>query len=334
MNSSLFPEIELPQQAAQPPSSARGAFVSSQKSAESKRLDEKLAWLRKKSGMQAAEADGLNNDLPEQSRVQSALQRKLCDGIQYWDDGQRGAPNALIRCGLFGVINSVNRPVLKNEKIASLSNYEVIYSGEALSQDDFSVWSSIINLARDKPLDKPILFTGYELIKDLDWRMHSDSYKKARECISRLKVTGLQVATKDGGRGYTGSLIRDYAWESGEEFCQNKWAVSLEPRICSLFMPDTTTLVDWEMRKRIGSRATVALWLHVFFSSHQNPRAIPLKTLHALCKTEQTLSTYRRSIKTAMQRLMEVGFITSFSLEDDVLALKRTPKGLAKLTAH
>lgn len=333
MNNTLFPEIDSPQAATKPLSSARGGLSESQKSLNAKRIDEKLEWIKQRS---ASIESGLGSVLqsPGQSRAHLASHRKLNDGVQFWDDGQRGAPNALIRCGLFGVINSANRPSVKNEKVASLSNYEVTYSGEVLSQDDLSVWLSIVNLARDKQLDKLILFTGYELIKDLDWRMHSESYKRARDCIARLKVTGLQVATKDGGRGYSGSLIRDYAWDHADDFCTNKWAVSLEPKICSLFMPDTTTLVDWEIRRRIGSRATVALWLHMFFSSHQSPRPIPLKTLHTLCKTAQTLSTYRRSVKEAMQRLIDVGFIASFDLVDDILSLKRMPKGIAQARSH
>jgi len=38
--------------------------------------------------------------------------------------------------------------------------------------------------------------------------------------------------------------------------------VQLNPRITGIFLSDTTTLLEWEVRKQIGKKATLALWLH------------------------------------------------------------------------
>jgi TrfA protein len=249
--------------------------------------------------------------------------RVLQSSFPFWDDENRGVPNPFIRSGLFSVKQVTQREYLKEVQIASLSNYEVMYQGEELQQDDLSVWMSLINLARAQPMSDQVLFTGYQLIKDLGWRMHSESYKRAKDSIARLKITGITIVNKDKTKGYTGSLIREFAWEHMDINGNAKWMVRFEPRISVLFMEDTTTLLEWETRKKIGTRASLALWLHSFYSSHRDPIPIAVAKLHELCRSGAPLSTFRRNLKLALERLREVGFLRDYAIISDVLSVQK-----------
>lgn len=266
-----------------------------------------------------------------QERTTRALQSQRTDiearvmqaVLPLWDDENRGVPNPFIRSGLFSVKTSETREFMQKMQIASLSNYQVNYTGQDLQQDDLSVWMSLINLARNQPMSDSVLFTGYQLVKDLGWRMHSDSYRRAKESIERLKVTGIEISTNNKETAYSGSLIREYAWTAQDEKGNARWMVRFEPRVSTLFMEDTTTLLEWETRKKIGTRATVAQWLHSFYSSHREPIPLPVEKLYELCRSGDSLSSFRRSLKIALAKLVDVEFLTSWHIVTDTVHVKK-----------
>lgn len=266
-----------------------------------------------------------------EERTQQGLQRKaiafdsriLQTTFPFWDDSNRGVPNPFIRSGLFSVRTTAERKFIENMEVPSLSNYNISYTGQDLQQDDLSVWLSLINMARDQPMSEAVYFTGYQLVKDLGWRMHSESYKRAQESIKRLKVTGLEIASADKDSAYSGSLIREYSWTAKDSDGNAKWMVSFEPRLSVLFLEDTTTLFEWETRKKIGTRATVAQWLHSFYASHREPTPLPISKLYVLSRSEDKLPGFKRTLKNALQKLVEVGFLKSFAIENDVVYVEK-----------
>jgi len=288
-----------------------------------RRIDEALKRLeQRKTITQAQEVDFVQATPAKNLPLTNQL--VLLDAVPAWDDSNRGAPNALIRSGLFTVSTSKTREFVDKQKVASLGNYDIRYSGQTLGQDDLSVFMSIVNMAKSKPLTEPVAFTGYHLVNDLAWRMHSESYERARDCISRLKVTAVEVVTKGERSGYSGSLIRDYAWNHMGEDGTQRWMVNFEPRICQIFMPDSTTLIEWEMRKRIGSKATVALWLHAYYSSHRDPYPVTVVKLHEMCRSASPVSTFRRTLQLSLQKLLDLRFLLSFEIEKDLVRVVRS----------
>jgi hypothetical protein len=257
-------------------------------------------------------------------RQRNEIEEKVIQAVlPLWDDEKRGVPNPFIRSGLFSVKNTETRIFMQKMPIASLSNYQVTYTGQELQQDDLSVWMSLINLARNQPMSDSILFTGYSLVKDLGWRMHSESYRRAKESIERLKVTGIEISTNNKETAYSGSLIREYAWTAQDSKGNARWMIRFESRVSSLFMEDTTTLLEWETRKKIGTRATVAQWLHSFYSSHRDPIPLTVEKLYELCRSGDSLSSFRRNIKNALNKLVDVEFLTHYSIINDAVHVQK-----------
>ena len=264
-------------------------------------------------------------------KTKAALQKKadptqqiLQIGFPNWDEDRRGVPNPLIRGGLFTTRMSTKRMSLKSEQIASLSNSDILYTGEELRQDDLTVWMSIVNLGRDRPVGEPCIFTAYRMIKDMKWRMHVDSYTRLRACIERLKVTSVKITTKGQDSGYAGSLIRDFAFNNVDEAGNTRWMVRLEPAIANLFLFENTTLLEWEQRKQIGTRAALTLWLHTFYSSHREPLSYSVTKLHELCKSEEKkLANFRARLRNSMETLIAIGLLENYAIMSDVVHVKR-----------
>jgi hypothetical protein len=254
--------------------------------------------------------------------------------LPLWTEDHRGVPNPMIRSGLFGTKASGNRQFLKGEAIASLSNFNIIYKGEELLQDDLSVWLALMNMAARQRIGDAIFFSGYQLVKDLGWRMHSDSYNRCKESISRLKANELKIQVKTGDSGYAGSLIREYAWAALTPDGEEKWMVRFEPMIAELFREDSVTFLAWEQRRQIGPRATLALWLHSYFTSHREPFPVTIAKIHELCKSdEKELRFFKRRVKAALERLVEIGFLTTFQIVGDTVSVKKAPVRLPNLKA-
>lgn len=283
-------------------------------------LGSSAEWLREK----AAEA------LLARQRAQEQL--VLQDVLPLWSDECRGVPNPMIRSGLFGTKLSGSRVYLKGEAIASLSNISIIYKGEELLQDDLSVWLSLLHMASSRALGDILYFSGYELIKDLGWRMHSDSYDRAKESISRLKANELKIQEKSGKGGYAGSLIREYAWDATLPDGNVKWMVRFEPMIAEMFRDDTVTFLAWEQRRKIGSRATLAQWLHTYFTSHREPFPITVQKIHELCKSdEKELRFFKKRLRTSLDKLIDIEFLKSYEFQGDTVHVFKAPVRLPSL---
>lgn len=275
-----------------------------------------------------------------QARAAEALARQrsaqeqivLQQVLPLWSDEHRGVPNPMLRSGLFGVKQTSSRALVKNKQVAALSQYNVLYKGEELLQDDLSVWMALLHRASRQPIGDTLFFTGYELIKDLGWRMHSDSYARIQESISRLKANELKIQLKSGKAGYAGSLIREYAWDALAPDGKERWMVRFEPMLAELFRDDTVTFLAWEQRKRIGSRATLALWLHAYFASHRDPLPITIEKIHELTGSEQKeIRFFRRKVREALDRLRDIQFLVDYWLEGDTVYVKKAPHNILNL---
>ena len=60
-------------------------------------------------------------------------------------------------------------------------------------------------------------------------------------------------------------------------FARIESALGVRLPLAELFRDDSVTFLAWEQRKKIGSRATLALWLHAYFTSHRDPLPITIQ---------------------------------------------------------
>jgi hypothetical protein len=232
--------------------------------------------------------------------------------LPIWPEERRGVPNDLVRSALFTVGNHrKKREFRKNHLIAALGDISIMYTGEELRQDDEDVFLQLAHLARLTPLGHTVEFTAHAMMKSLGWSTDGRAYERLRDCISRLSATGIEV--RSDNRGYSGSLVRDFAWQDLSGRSSRRWKVRLEPRIIALFGKVAYTSIDWQQRLQLGY---LAKWLHSFYYTHAHPYPMKVATLRKLCGSgTRDLSKFRQLLRSALDELKSVEFLSTWHID-------------------
>jgi hypothetical protein len=244
--------------------------------------------------------------------------------LPLWGEDRRGVPNDLVRSALFTVGNkSQKRTYLKEAVIAALGEVQITYTGEELRQDDEDVFLQILHLSRTVPLGQHIDFTAYSLLQALGWTTDGRAYDRLKRSLVRLKATSLSVS--NATRGYAGSLIRSFEWQNQDNEQGRMWRICLESKIIALFGHTTYSQIIWDQRQRLGP---LAKWLHSFYFTHADPFPMKTQTLRTLCgSVVKDLFKFRQNIKSALQELVDVGFLVSWEIDrNDNVHVERVPK--------
>ncbi|MDO8414733.1 MAG: plasmid replication initiator TrfA [Agitococcus sp.] len=259
-----------------------------------------------------------------------AAQEQLQLELPKWADDTWGMPNSFARGSLFTAMKATSgtRMYYENKRITALAGINMEFRGQELRQDDYSVFLAMLHFGRNYTLGAPIPFTAYSMLKELGWSINSDEYAHLRECCSRLSATNVTVThDKASSKGYAGSLLRSFAWrdETGKQL--SSWVALLEPNIAQLFSGPTFSLIDSSERKKIGGRAPLAQWLHSFLATHQKPLPISISKYWELSASRcKDINDFRRRMKMALTRLVEVGFLKEFVIQGDLVYVNRVPK--------
>jgi len=246
--------------------------------------------------------------------------------LPMWPEQARGLPNAFARSALFTVANARKgeRSYIRNKQVASVNGIVINYKGEELRQDDEDVFLQLLHLARHHEAGDTVRFTAHAMLKSLGWTVNSGSYARLVECITRLNATSLGVTVELGNSrvNFSGSLIRKFRWkEEASDQTLRLWEISLEPEIVSLFGPTAYSRLEWEMRL---SLPPLAKWLHSFYITHAHPVPYSVAKLHELTGSEvKELRQFRYRLKQAMTLLCTQGFLSAFSITNDLVSVER-----------
>jgi hypothetical protein len=262
--------------------------------------------------------------------------------LDIWPESQRVIPNSLARCALFTAAGKKEpRQVFTQERIASLTDMAVYYTGTELRQDDLDVWMQVVHMTRKKPAGDWIETSGSALLSALGWGRGADRYVRVRQSVMRMTESTIWVLKpgEEPGRSNVRSrrLIRDFAaggeGANGEEGTRGTWALQLDPEIVALFAPDETSRIHWEQRLRLGP---MAKWLHCFYSTHREPYPYRVERFMELCGSRATrLSTFRASLLKALGELQEAGFLADWQHDprSDLVSVTRKVRNLPSLVA-
>jgi hypothetical protein len=234
--------------------------------------------------------------------------------LDFWDEGKRAAPNALLRSALFPALNAKQkekRLFLKNDSVFSVSGLEVLFTGEQFDQSDLDIYLELLNIARPFPLGTPIKFSVYGLLKALGLTTGGKDHARLHAVLVRLRGGTLDVT--DHKKRYFGGLI-----EGGvrDELSLN-YEITINPKFATLFGLGMWATIDKEQRRALGRNAT-AKALHAYYSTHTAPTAHNYETLANLAGLK---NSNKRQLKAdvikAHELLKAVGFLNDYEPETD-----------------
>jgi len=232
-----------------------------------------------------------------------------------WEKEQRGAPSAIMRSALFGVVKRGRRAYIKEQGLVSWGSTTIKYTGERLMQSDQDVWMACVEACK-RQMKTNITISQRELMK-LAKRKGSNTQRLWSDLV-RLRAATVEVIAEKGR--YVGGLI-DSA-EKDEE--TGHIALSINPKMLALFGGNVTH-IDVEQRAALG--LDLSKWLQGYICSHastwRKPHFIGLEKLQKLCGSETTLREFRRAIKKAMGELQQADVAAGWKIEGDILTLWR-----------
>jgi TrfA protein len=258
-----------------------------------------------------------------QERARKDEEERLENGVVYlptWREDKQGSPNSFLRSALFAAIQSKDRLDLKRAEIFSQQGVSVTYTGEQLNQEDMTVWLALVDLMKRDSLGTKCSFNAHSILKYMELGTGGREYERLENSI--LRMTACAVVIKTGTHTYMGSLIHDCVIDERTKL----YKLTLNRRLIKLFGDDDWTAIDWEQRKRLKNKP-LCLKLHEYYSSHEQPFPVSLEFLSDLtgCKNSQKAS-FKRQVKTALEGLVKIGFLKSWSIDNDIVKVERTYK--------
>ncbi len=264
----------------------------------------------------AIQEDCLNRQSPD-------LQKKIREQekvaiLPDWPKTRRGVPNLYLRSALFGVIRRGQRKAVKGEIIAAVKGLDIRYTGWKLDQGDFDVLVQALHI-QNHPLERTpeyyIRFQVKSFLRSIGRQPGKSGREWLKDCFRRLTATAVEIDIDTnsifmlGRNTYAGSLIDEFYYNDQEQ----TYFLKINPKLTQLFDAGWTQL-QWQ--QRLCLKTNLAKWLHGFYASHRSPYPMKVATLKCLCGSDfKRLVDYRRSIRKALDELVNVGAIQSWQID-------------------
>lgn len=242
-----------------------------------------------------------------------------------WPRDVRGMPADLLRSSLFTInrygVGSV-RPMRDKELLFSFASFELRATGQETNVFDADVQAQLLHYQRNQVFGTNIWFSLRELCEDLDLAPNGENINRVRESIERLRDTTIELRHRDPTvtRKFRSQLISSFYREEGVG--HDKWCVEMSKQLIGLLGPGVQTRYHIETDRKLSS--TLAKYLLRFYSSH-SVKIHPMKveTMRKLTGTKQPIREFRRKLKAALDELVAVEVIGSWSIEDDKVYIDR-----------
>ena len=258
-----------------------------------------------------------------QERARKDEEERLETGIVYlptWREDRRGSPNSFLRSTLFAAIQGKDRLDLKRAEIFSQQGISVTYTGEQLNQEDMTVWLALVDLMKKDPLGTKCNFNAHSILKYMELGTGGREYERLENSI--LRMTACAVVIKTEQYTYGESLIEGFVIDEDTK----EYKVRLNRKLIKLFGDCDWTAINWEQRKKLKNKP-LCLKLHDYYSSHKQPLPVSLEFLSDLAGSKnKQKSDFKRQVKAALEGLIKIGFLKSWSIDNDIVKAERVCK--------
>lgn len=210
----------------------------------------------------------------------------------------RPVSNDMARSALFSCVQGVDRRVLHNAVLATVSDVKIEFTGQQLNQDDHDVLMQLVFMARDIRLGQFVVVSAYAILKGLGRQHGGHEHEQLRQEIERLTKGSVTLRSKE--INYTGHLID----ESLQDLRTRHWMYRFNVNMRAFFGLDNYTLIDWERRKNL-KRKDLARWLQLYLATHAKPFPVSVNYVRQKSGSQAAaLREFRRMLKRALGELV------------------------------
>lgn len=243
--------------------------------------------------------------------------------LPFWPEGTRRVPNLILRNALFSANKDRDFFGRDMRLVASLEGHTVKVT-ERLNQYDLDNLEMLLHLQREQPLGSRVAFTANAFLKAMKRSRGGSSHIKLHEDLTRLARATVEIRWTNERKSYTGSLVSGFARDEDT----GSFVVTFNEDLMRLYEAGSTQ-IDWKQRQQLG-KSNLAKWLQVFYASHDVPYPMNVKTLKVLCASESPIGEFRRLLKTALRKLVVVGLLSTWTIDDDLVKVQKLKKAVAR----
>lgn len=256
------------------------------------------------------------------ARVSAKKEAKKVDQEQplmlpWWEEGARRAPNLILRNSLFGIAQE--RQFFGEMKLLASLDGHTVKATQTLNQHDLDTLEMLLHIQREHPVGKRVNFTAHAFLKALGRGVSGADHKDLHDDLTRLAMATVEIRWENTRKSYVGSLVAGIARDEDTE----SYSLLFNGDMMRLYDAGSTQF-SWAQRKQLG-RNNLAKYLQVFYASHEAPFPMKIQTLRSLSGSTSPLKEFKRMLKTALDKLQSVGFLSGWSIEDDLVTVKKTP---------
>jgi hypothetical protein len=234
---------------------------------------------------------------------------------------ERGVPNSLARSALFGMVErGPERRQFKKEVIASYSGTQILFSGEALNQQDLDLWLELVDRWKESG-ELSLVYTKHGLCKMIGKTKSARLYKQIEESLFRLYSADIEVRTKTpkGQIRYFGRLIHEMVWIDEDHKTQTR--INMNPNLADLFGGKGNRQFSKQiLDQRRSLKGDLSKWLYGYIITHRTdiermkPHWIKLDKLKKLSGSTSTMKTFKFNLKKALEQLEKGGVLQGWEI--------------------
>lgn len=246
--------------------------------------------------------------------IQSALLQ-----LNFWPEEVRGVPNAALRGALFS-ISKERSTAKKRQRLATVDGYRLTFKGERFNQHDLDLWEMLLHISRQQQYGSRIEVVARDLLKALGRATGGADYEELKEDMARLQAGYMEINFTATNTTFTGQLIDKFARDETTQ----RYVIIIDPAMRKMYDAGYTH-IDWQQRMQLKGNS-LAKWLHGFYATHAAPLKYKVATIHELCgSTTGRLADFRTALRSALDRLKDVGAITDWEIDKttDLVTVKR-----------
>lgn len=271
------------------------------------------------SRIQGQVGEALNRLLENNHRrnVLKPIQVDIDVQLPLWPEPTRGTPNSWLRGALFAAIQGKERKALKRELLATVAGLQIYFTGWQLDQSDMDVWDTFVHLSRMQKLGQRVEFSAHSLLVALGRNTGKSDHEWLKNCVARLYSAGVEITIDQ--HSYFGAMLKGERDE-----VSGRYTIELDQKLLAMYSAGWTR-IDWAERQALR-RKPLALWLHGWYSSHAKPYPLRVATVQRLsgCRNTQSAS-FRRQLVKALDELVKIGALESWTFRDDLVDVVRRP---------
>lgn len=250
--------------------------------------------------------------------------------LQKWPDYNGGMPNVFNRSSIFAGEKADKNIVYREQPILSyVKDYELYYTGPELDKKDYQVFQLCLQAGKvsNVEMGRPLRIFPSEWFKILKRTDNGRSRDELFYSLKKLTAANIQVLRVNNGHKeeISGSLLsmakrkeiiidnQSGSLSRGSSKKDIKWLIAINPYTKDLFLDDLT-LLDIHRSSRIKS--CLGLWLHDFYSSHNEPIPLSINYLKDLSGSKAKIGHFTQSLKENLEKLKEIGFLSDYSIKE------------------